>query len=466
MTPVPGNVSLVELGRLKAAALVWQPQQAAPVLTVICKATFELTPGVAGLASVQDDVNLRDLHTENNPRLGLYSASDVVPYKPRADVTVVGKAFAPPNQLARSVIARVKVGSVDKRVEVHADRYLNRHGRLRANAFFSKMPIGYERSAGGPDTPNPVGRALDGSRDDKGRLALPNVQVPGETVSGPSGWLTPVGLGPIPASWPWRRALLRGEAPWSGDRWLDPALPADWNFAFFNVAPPDQQLDEIRLDEAIHLEHLHPDEPRLETRLSGVRPCVFVQRGQAAQAVTLRADTLWIDTNRLVQTLTWRGQLSLEEPVEMVRVLVAAVEPGAADPSWDQVWWMAEQKRSSPPPSSGSERVKTRAEGKAGNKPVPSSQRLTSPVPLVPSSDHSPGWLPPPSRRAPPRRDDGGPESPPAATVIDGEGRSVEVMLSPSEREMLDELAADQALSPGDVLRHLLRQAYARRRSC
>jgi hypothetical protein len=452
MAFVSASVSLVELSPMKAAWLLWRPHQSTPVLTVICKATFELAPGIAPLATAQDDVNRRDLHTENNARLGLYSASDLVPYKPRADVTVVGKAFAPPGELARSVVTRVRVGSVDKSVEVHADRYLNRHGQLRANAFFSKMPIGYERAPGGPDTWNPVGKSLEGPADDKGRIALPNLQLPGEAINGRGARLTPVGLGPIPASWPWRRSLLCGEAPWTGEVWLDSPLPPNWNFSFFNVGPPDQQLEELRPDEPIHLEHLHPDQPHLDTRLPAVRPCVFVERARGAEALALRADTLWIDTNRLVQTVTWRGQLTLDENEESVRVLSVATEPGGPDPSWDYVWALAEQKKKSvdPPPSSDERDVKTRervVRTRVDGKRQPASQRLTSPVPLVPSSDHSPGWLPPPSRRDP--------------GIVSG---ALEIVLAGEEAHMLEQLASDQALSPSDVVRHLVRQAHTRRR--
>ena len=177
---MPANVELVELSPLRAATLLWRPQHGGPVLTVICKATYQLSSGVSQLATVQDDVNERDLHKENNPKLGLYSASDIAPYKSRADVTLVGRAFAPPRELARSLVARLCVGSVDKRVEVHAERFVSRSGRIVDDKFFSKMSVGYERAAGGHETANPVGRGVSDPLDSNGRLRLPNLQRPGE----------------------------------------------------------------------------------------------------------------------------------------------------------------------------------------------------------------------------------------------------------------------------------------------
>lgn len=459
---MPRNVSLVELSPLKAATLLWQPEIGTPVLTIVCKATYRLEPGVAPLADAQDGVNQRDLHSENNPNLGLHSASDLAPYKSRGDVTVVGKAFARPNELASSVVARVQVGTVDKRVEVHAERYINRRGEVRANAFFSKMPIGYERAAGGPDSPNPIGRSRDADPDDKGRVALPNLQVPGEVVTGRGTALTPVGLGPIPATWPTRRLLAEGlSLEMRGDDWLGNVIPASCTWAFFNVAPRDQQLDEIRADQHIHLEHLHPDEPVLDTRLPGCRPWVFVERTAGAQHVRLRADTLWIDTNRLVHTLTWRGQITLVNADEAVRVLVAMVDHDR-EPSWDEVWMLAEQhhKRSLEPPPPSRDELRTRVDGQGQR--APSSRNQTSPVPLVPSSDHSPGWLPVPHSVRP-----SSPQSRGSAPSAHPSGRSgagvVEVALGEGEMRKLHELAFVRGVSPAEVLRQLLGDASGTR---
>jgi hypothetical protein len=43
-------------------------------------------------------------------------------------------------------------------------------------------------------------------------------------------------------------------------------LTADIDPAYFNSAPPDQQLTTIRVDERIFLENLHADHPALERK--------------------------------------------------------------------------------------------------------------------------------------------------------------------------------------------------------
>jgi hypothetical protein len=449
---MPENVDLVELSPLRAATLLWRPQQAAAVLTVICKGTFELKSGMAPLAAVQDDVNERDLHKENNPKLGLHSSCDIAPYKTRADVTLVGKAYSPPNELSRSLVARICVGTVDKRVEVHAPRFITSSGRLIDDKFFSKMSLGYERAPGGPSTDNPVGRSLSARPDSNGRVALPNLQRPGEMISHDQP-LTPIGFGPIPPNWPSRQALCNGAIDaWRGDDWLAREVPHDWNWSYFNVAPVDQQLAELRPDERIRLEHLHPEEAILETQLPGCMPAVFVQRGDGAQRLSMKGDTLWIDTNRLVHTVTWRGQLTLDDPAEKLRVLVAMGQPGA-DVSWDEAWLLAEQQER----ERHTRRHKTAAQSPASRTPV-SKKNLTSPVSLVPASDHTPGWMPSPSSPGI------APHTPrPASDASPDSALVVELPLTDRETNMLRELCHAMGYDAVEMLRHALREAHQAR---
>ena len=65
------------------------------------------------------------------------------------------------------------------------------------------------------------------------------------------------------------------------------------------------------------------------TKLPGLRPRVIVQRPRAAPTdLAMRADTLWIDTDRAICTLTFRGHVALESPRDPGRVLIA-MEQGA-----------------------------------------------------------------------------------------------------------------------------------------
>lgn len=318
----------------RTASLVWQPRPGAHVLTVICKATFTLQPSECVPAPEDDPPNEVDDHWDDDVQRSLHAASDLVPFKRHADVLVVGHAYAPRGRPVSSLVARVVFAGVDKSVEARADRVWTHDGQLREGAPFTRASLRWERAAGGPETPNPVGVRTDGPVDRYGQLALPNLQPPGFRPTFRGQPIPPVGLGPLAPWWPSRLAKLHRHAPtWDRIHWPERPLPEDVDAAFFNAAPPDQQAAEIRADDALLLENLHPDHAYLSTRLPGLLPRVAVTRGGAAEAVRMRCDTLSIDTDRGVCSLVWRGQVALARADERGRVFVTVdrTSPGGVE---------------------------------------------------------------------------------------------------------------------------------------
>ncbi len=308
---------------LPVSSLSWQPQAGSHALTVVCKATFDMGPGKAQLASVQDFPWDGDNHWNDDESRSLYAASDHAPFKAKADVTLVGEAYAPDGDPARSVLARLIVGRIDKMIEVFRDRHFTQQGQLMEDKRFAKMALRYERSAGGPHTNNPVGVDPEAEPDRYGRMVLPNLQPPGLNITERSDLIEPIGYGPIAANWPSRQQLLGQYAShWSESEWHRHPMPTDFGGGFFNAAPADQRLDDLRHHERIVLENLHPDHSRLVCHLPGLKPRAFVERSGAVRELPLRADTLWIDTTRRACTVTWRGRVDLERPDESGRVVV------------------------------------------------------------------------------------------------------------------------------------------------
>jgi hypothetical protein len=310
---------------LRVASVVWQPRAGAWALTVVCKATFQLQPGVSPLAGAQEATDDDEGHWDNDESRSLRAPSDLVPFKARADVLLVGHAFAPGGQPARSLPVRLAVGRVDKRIEVWCDRIFWHEGRLLEGQPFTRMPLRYERAAGGPGTANPVGMRFDAPPDAHGAVPVPNLQPPGLQVTRRGDTFAPVGLGPIAPGWPGRAGKLgRHAAGWSHRQWRAQPLPGDLDRAYFNAAPPDQQVESIEPDERLALEHLHPEHPRLETRLPGVEPAArMTAGGRAGEEIAMAADTLWIDTDRGLATVVWRGRVPLSHAGEEGRVTVS-----------------------------------------------------------------------------------------------------------------------------------------------
>lgn len=310
---------------LRPGWVIWQMANGALVLTVVAKATYLLQPVECPLAPTQDEPAEVDQHWDDDAWRSVRVPDDLVPFKARADVLVVGRAFAPGGKPVRSLTVRVVVGEVDKSVEVFCDRAFALDGTLREGPRFTSMPIAWEHAAGGPETMNPVGARLDGQRDARGMLRVPNLQPPGLHIAGADDFVPPAGLGPIAPFWPSRLARLPGRLQaWDHRRWNLAPLPADLSPGFFDAALDDQQVDTLRPDERIVLENLHPAHPRLVTSLSRVTPRASMERrGGTTAAFGMYADTLLIDTERGICTLTWRAQIPITDLREPQRVVIS-----------------------------------------------------------------------------------------------------------------------------------------------
>ncbi len=309
---------------LRVTSVPWRMHNGAAALTVICKGTFDLAPGELRLAEHQEDPNEDDNYWDDDPHRSLHSPGDLALFKVRPDVVLVGKAFTPKQTPGRSLLARLTLngaGGVDKTIEVCADRSWTPDGGMREGPSFASMSLRYERAAYGGE--NPVGVRVDPHAGG----ALPNLQPPGGARRPDA--IPPVGFGPIASQWPARRALLGPKAASLLPRgWDEQALPDDLDAAFFNVAPPDQRPDRIDPGARLTLENLSSQHPRLTATLPTARPRAFGDRGNGLEELTLICDTLWIDTDSAIATITWRGQMGLASRRDEGRVSVLLDHPG------------------------------------------------------------------------------------------------------------------------------------------
>ncbi|HMP60519.1 MAG TPA: DUF2169 domain-containing protein, partial [Gemmatales bacterium] len=124
----------------------------------------------------------------------------------------------------------------------------------------------------------------------------------------PSDPDAPAGFGPIPAAWPTRRRLLRGLDPSRVDG-FEPDLPDPFAWSYFHAAPTDQRCSFFEGREWVVLDGLHPEHARLESYLPGARAQARLYELDATghRELSLNADTLWIDGDRGVVCVCWRG---------------------------------------------------------------------------------------------------------------------------------------------------------------
>lgn len=294
--------------------------------TVFVKATFSLTRGGPMRLAAPVPIFLGDQHHEASLERGVIAASDVAPYLPRAEVLLTGHACAPSPSPFLPVRLAV-VGSrplVDKTLHVFGERLWLDGEQMTAPVPFTRIPLRWERAHKGPPgyEENPVGMA-----------AAPNEPV--ANIIDPADPFSPAGFGPIAPFWPARRRLLRDLDP-AALVAAAPAIPDPFAWSYFHAAPPDQRCSFFEGNEWVVLEGMHPELPRLESRLPGARALARLYGVDATghRDIGLAADTLWIDTDRLIACLSWRGNFEVESDAALASAQIfAGVElPGRPIP--------------------------------------------------------------------------------------------------------------------------------------
>jgi hypothetical protein len=323
-------MDILSYGSFRTGSLLWQPRPEAWALTVATWSAFALAPDAS--FAVRPEAALPG---EGDERGLVEPWGPIAPIKRRPEVVVVGHAYAPAGMEVESVRVRLAVGEIDKTLQIVGDRWVSRDGSRSGPARFAKMPLEWQRAAGGPGTSNPVGIAMgEGAElDARGRVRLPNLEPVGMASTTRPDAFAPIGLGPLSPAWPPRRIKLhRHAATWDDARLIERPLPEDFDFDYFGAAPSDQKLTELTGNERIVLEGVHPRFERLVTSLRAVLPrATAAIHGVGVQDVPLRCDTLVIDTDRLLAILVWRGQVLLDH-ARREGVVVVVAEKDAPEP--------------------------------------------------------------------------------------------------------------------------------------
>ncbi len=120
------------------------------------------------------------------------------------------------------------------------------------------MPISYDNAFGGVDNTkddpssavtfldNPVGRGYWHFRDKIDGKALPNTEELDRRITEPNGSYRPMSLGAIGRSW---RPRVNCAGTYD-QQWVDnraPFWPDDFDYRYFQAAPPDQQIFTLRV---------------------------------------------------------------------------------------------------------------------------------------------------------------------------------------------------------------------------
>lgn len=324
------QVPLFTGGDAAGAVRVWRSGEAL-IATVIVKATFALAHERPAQIAAPEPVIAEDRTFGNHPMRSVERAAETAPHLARCDVLLTGHAHAPggrPSASARLAVFKDRTALVDRTIHVFGDRKSG-----GAPQPFEKMPLVYERAFGGAGVDaNPVG------------TNAPNLVDPKDAQR-------PAAFGPISRFWPARKRRIAslptsalGEGIWS--------LPEAFSWEYFQAAPPEQQAPFLGGDEWIVLDGVHPQLPRLQTRLPGVSAAARLVGRSGDTPVALRADMLILDADKGTCAVVWRGRAPVvggEQALSSMAVAAGVELPGKPI-RWENLLASARSAAVSPPP--------------------------------------------------------------------------------------------------------------------
>lgn len=320
-------------------------------LVVAVKGTFTLPENGEDPQLHQEQVPLveADVPTGEPGYSATLYESDYALRKQRCDVLLNGSAYVPRGKPTTKIPVLLKVGPLSKSFHVVGNRFWKK-GSLSISASrtepFMVMPISYDRAYGGSDNThekpakhkaymlNPIGVGFHSNleKDAIQGKPLPNTEEIKQPVKEPEGKYLSMAFGAIGRGWEPRYKL----AGTYDQNWIDnvfPFLPSDFQDAYYQTAPIDQQINFLRGGETVVLQNLTPDgHRRFQIPLVQVPVVFFLKKGET-QTSNGVADTLVLEPNEGRFTITWRASIPLKKNMfEVAQVLVGEMSRG---------WWRA-----------------------------------------------------------------------------------------------------------------------------
>ncbi len=311
------------------------------LLVIAIKATYAIPEGDAEpvLADEQVPLTEADEFTGEPGLSAIKYETDFSHRKPMCDVLLNGSAYAPDGKPASQVPVGLKVGPMVKLMNVVGDRNWEA-GMVsinpgRADKFIA-MPISYDNAFGGVDNFhqdeskhrtyvwNPVGAGFH--EDLSGRLVdgspMPNTEELDKTVTTPDQIYKPMAFSAMGRN-------FKSRYPFAGtydQQWLDnqaPFWPDDFDYRYFQSAPPDQQITYPVGGEEVALKNLTPNGVVRFQLPKKVMPVLFIPYKGKEQLINAVIDTVLIEPELSRFSLTWRISFPLRRNFFELKQIVA-----------------------------------------------------------------------------------------------------------------------------------------------
>ena len=292
----------------------WKDQQGNDKVSIVAKITYKMLSGKEPQLSEKSiPIFKQNYFYDDKDHGSILYESDLAPFKPQADIVIVGKAHTPNNEPRITLDVGLLVGNFKKVIKIFGDRewvQVDDEGfEISEPLPFTTMDLIYERSFGGSDPDNDVynrqnpvgcGCIVEESLNNKKLCRLPNIEDPHNLID---SWETrpdSVGLGFYANNWEPRIQYLGQYEENEVQENKRLGLPHNFSPLFYNSAHPDLQVKGyLKGDEKVELVNLS-SKGRLIFNLSNIKPDVVISKKKSEEKET---DNMKCDEKHLKMNL-------------------------------------------------------------------------------------------------------------------------------------------------------------------
>ncbi|MGH7987394.1 MAG: DUF2169 domain-containing protein [Candidatus Binataceae bacterium] len=274
--------------------------------------------------------------------LGKDGVLDLGMPKTRGEVLIKGACFSPAGRPTPALQVRFQLGSIDKRLYVFGDRFWRR-GAPSEPAPFTRMDISWRNAFGGAAyAQNPIGKGVAPVTDKNGLTAhpLPNIEDPAHLIGSPGDRpAAAASFEPYDFIWPQRFSKTGTyDARWFAERF--PGFAADMDWAIFNAAPADQQLQRFfQGGESFEISGMHPSKPLVSSRVTDIAMRCFINRkvdgGESFEEIRTVPETLWLFPHLERAVVLFRGiaAINTDDAADVLQIIAGAEAAGQPKPA-------------------------------------------------------------------------------------------------------------------------------------